>query len=159
MLAKYPKLFMTMFVFLGSFAGLLFGCVLALFIGTTKPIEKSSIPNTPIPNIAIRTITITIDPERRDELFARLEDFADEWRYAVLIAPTDSSENEYIVKLYRIDMKMAGSYYADSGVLELGFYKTNPIIKYAPERYFDDELKDLESLINRIPSSTYSVKK
>jgi hypothetical protein len=158
MLTKYPKLFMTIFVFLGGFAGLLFGCVLALFIGTTKPVEKSSIPNTPLPNIVIRAITITIDPERRDELFTQLEDFADEWRYAVLIAPIDSSENEYIVKFYRIDMKMAGSYDADTGVLELDFYQTNAVSKYhLPERYFDDELVDLKRLINEIPNSTYLV--
>lgn len=158
MLAKHPKLFMTMFVFLGGFVGLLFGCVLALFIGTTKPIEKSSIPNTPIPNIAIRTITITIDPERKDELFTQLEAFAEVWRYAVLIAPADSSENEYVVSLYRVDMKMKGSYFADSGILKLGFYNTDPR-PGNPQSYFDKELEDFKDLIDQIPGSNYSVRK
>jgi hypothetical protein len=158
MLAKRPKLFMTMFVFLGGFIGLLFGCVLALFIGNTKPIEKNSIPLTPLPNSAIRTITVTIDPERKDDLFTRLETFADMWRYAVLIAPSQSTENEYVVSLYRIDMKMKGSYFADSGILELGFYNTNPKSRN-PQPFFDNELKDLEDLINEIPNSNYSVQK
>ena len=158
MLAKRPKLFMTIFLFLGGFIGLLFGCALALFIGNTKPIEKTPTPLTPLPNPAIRTITITIDPERKDELFTRLENFADMWRYAILIAPTRSSENEYVVSLYRIDMKMAGSYFADSGILELGFYNTNPKSRN-PQSFFDNELKDLEDLINEIPNSNYSVQK
>lgn len=158
MLAKRPKLFMTILLFLGGCIGLLFGCVLALFIGNTNPIEKNSIPLTPLPNPAIRTITITIDPERKDDLFTRLETFADMWRYAVLIAPPNSSENEYVVSLYRIDMKMKGSYFANSGILQLGFYNTNPKSRH-PQSFFDDELKDLESLINEIPNSNYSVQK
>lgn len=158
MLAKRPKLFMMMLLFLGVFIGLFFGCVVALMIGATKPIEKNSIPPTPLPNPAIRTITIAIDPEHKDDLFTRLETFAEMWRYAVLIAPTNSSENEYIVSLYRIDMKMKGSYFVDSGILELGFYNTNPKSRN-PQSFFDKELKDLEALMNEIPNSSYSVQK
>jgi hypothetical protein len=158
MSSKRPKLFMTILLFLGGFIGLLFGCVLALFIGKTLPIEKNTTAVTPIPNLAIRNVTVTIDPKLKDELFTQLENFADEWRYAVLIAPTNSNGNEYIVKLYRVDMKMTGSYYADTGVLELGFYNTRAVGQN-PERYFDDELKDLKSLISEIPNSSYSVKK
>jgi hypothetical protein len=158
MIAKRPKLFMMILLFLGGCVGLLFGCVLAMFIGTTKPIERNSFPVTPLPNPAIRTITITSDPEHKDDLFTQLEAFADTWRYAVLIAPSNSSENEYIVSLYRIDMKMKGSYFVDSGILELGFYNTNPKSRN-PQSFFDNELKDLEDLISEIPNSTYSVKK
>ena len=158
MIAKRPKLFMVILLFLGGCIGLLFGCVLAQFIGTTKPIERNSFPVTPLPNPAIRTITITIDPEHKDDLFAQLETFADTWRYAVLIAPSNSSENEYIVSLYRIDMKMKGSYFADSGILQLGFYNTNPKSKNL-QSFFDKELKDLEALMNEIPNSSYSVQK
>ena len=158
MLAKHPKFFMMLLLFLGGCIGLLLGCVLALMIGTTKPIERNSIPLTPLPNLAIRTITITIDPDRKDELFTQLEHFADMWRYAILIAPTQSTENEYIVSLYRIDMKMKGSYFADSGILELGFYNTNPKSRN-PQSFFDKELKDLEGLIKEIPNSNYSVRK
>ena len=158
MLAKRPKLFMMIFLFLGSCIGLLFGCVLALFIGNAKPIERNSIPLTPLPNPAIRTITIAIDPDRKDELFTQLEKFADMWRYAFLIAPIESNENEYVVSLYRIDMKLKGSYFADSGRLELGFYNTNPKSRH-PQSFFDNELKDLEAAINEIPNSNYSVQK
>jgi len=158
MVAKRPKLFMMIFLFLGSCIGLLFGCVLALFIGNAKPIDRNSIPLTPLPNPAIRTITITIDPDRQDELFSQLEKFADMWRYAFLIAPTESNENEYVVSLYRIDMKLKGSYFADSGRLELGFYNTNPKSRH-PQSFFDNELKDFEALINEIPNSNYSVQK
>jgi hypothetical protein len=158
MITKRPKLFMMMLLFLGVFIGLFFGCIVALMIGTTKPIEKNTIPPTPLPNPAIRTISITIDPERKDDLFTRIETFADMWRYAFLIAPTNSSENEYIVSLYRIDMKMKGSYFADSGILELVFYNTNPKSKN-PQSFFDNELKDLQGLINEIPNSNYSVQK
>ena len=158
MVAKRPKLFMMIFLFLGGCIGLLFGCVLALFIGNAKPIERNSIPLTPLPNPAIRTITITIDPDRKDELFSHLEKFADMWRYAFLVAPTESNENEYVVSLYRIDMKLKGSYFADSGILELGFYNTNPKSRNQ-QSFFDKELKDLEVLINEIPNSNYSVQK
>ena len=137
---------------------MLFGCVLALSLGNTEPIETNSIPLTPLPNPAVRTITITIDPERKDDLFTRLEAFADMWRYAVLIAPSNESANKYIVSLYRIDMKLKGSYFADSGLLELGFYNTNPKSRN-PQSFFDKELKDLEDLINEIPNSEYSVQK
>src|SRR5262245_43831391 len=145
MVTKRPKLFMTLLFFVGGLLGLLFGCVLALATGKTLPIPQTDQNTTPIPNPAIRTIKVTIDTERKDELFIRLQNFADKWRYAVLIAPTDSSNTEYIVKLYRVDMKMTGSYFADSGVLELGFHNTNPKSRN-PQSFFDDELKDLESL-------------
>jgi len=55
-------------------------------------------------------------------------------------------------------MKMAGSYYADTGILELGFYNTHPVGPH-PQKYFDDELTVLNRLINEIPNSTYSVQK
>jgi hypothetical protein len=158
MVTKRPKLVMMIFLFLGSCIGLLFGCVLAMFIGNAKPIERNSITLTPLPNPAIRTITITIDPDRQDELFSQLEKFADLWRYAFLIAPTESNENEYVVSLYRIDMKLKGSYFADSGILELGFYNTNPKSRH-PQSFFDNELKDFEALINEIPNSNYSAQK
>lgn len=145
---------MIVFLFLGSCMGLLFGCGLALLIGQTPAIEKRT---TPLPNPAVRTVTVTIDPKRKDELFTQMQGFADNQHYAVLIAPTDSSENAYIVKLYRIDMKMTGSYSAKSGVLELDFYNTSPNAQ-SPSWFFDDELKVLEKIINKIPNSTYSVK-
>jgi hypothetical protein len=53
---------------------------------------------------------------------------------------------------------MTGSYFADSGILELGFYNTNPKSRN-PQSFFDNELKDLENLINEIPNSNYSVQK
>ena len=158
MLAKHPKLLMTILLFLGGGVGLLFGCGLALFVGKALPIEKNTTALTPLPNPAVRIVTVTIRPDNKDELFARLQKFADKWGYAVLIAPNYSNGSEYIVKLYRIDMKMTGSYFADSGILKLGFYNTTPRDRN-PQSFFDNELDDLKNLISEIPSSTYSAEK
>jgi hypothetical protein len=153
MLAQRPKLFIVRYISSGILLGLLFGCLLAFVVGKTPIVENKNAENRPV-----RTVTITITPSWKNELFVKLRKFAEMWRYAVLIAPSDQSDENYVVQFWRLDMKMMGLYSISSGKLELGFFNTNPAGRN-PWWFFDDELKDLESLISEIPNSTFSVEK
>jgi len=155
MIGKRPNLFMAVFLLLGCLMGLVLGCIGGMAVGKVPEVEEQSSTHEEKP---VRLITITITPSQQERLFAQLQEFGETWRYAVLIAPKDQDNEVYVVQFWRLDMKMTGLYSSVSGILELGFYNTNPDGRN-PWWFFDDELKELEGLINEIPGSTYSVEK
>jgi hypothetical protein len=74
------------------------------------------------------------------------------------IAPTDQSSENFVIQMWRYDMKLSSSYSNNTGTLKLRFYNTNPASRN-PWWFFDDEIKDLRSLVSEIPNSTFTVEK
>jgi hypothetical protein len=155
MLAKRPRLFMVVLLISGCLLGLVWGCLGGLTIGKVPEVENQTYKLQEKP---VRLMIISIDPSQQDELFDRLRKYAGMWRYAVRIAPDDPSSENYVVQMWRIDMKLSGSYSTDSGTLNLGFFNTDPAGRN-PWWFFDDEIKDLRSLISEIPNSTFTMEK
>jgi hypothetical protein len=103
-------------------------------------------------------VYITIDPIHRDELFTQLRKFSDKWKYAILIDPNSLNPENFEIYLWRHDMRAAGGYPTDPGILAIGFYYTNPAAP-VPEKFFDEEIADLEIFISEIPGAKLTVEK
>src|SRR6266498_127017 len=130
-------------------ASLILSCLLGLFGGIA--IGRSAIAknmNNPSEDQGpIRVITVTINPNQREQLFAQIEKFADKWAYAIRIDSAEPSGKYFGVDLWRSDIKVLGLY--SEGVLDLAFSYTDPTHP-VPEQYFVEEINDLKSFINEI---------
>ena len=131
--------------------GLLLG-FLGSKIATAEKTKDTSEGEAPI-----RIVEITIDESRQEELFAQIQKFADEWGYAIRIARIVQNEDDFIIQMWREDIKLFGTYPSDPGELKIGFYYTNPAIPVAGI-FFDSEIRDLRNFINEIPGATLTVK-
>ena len=147
MFTKRTKLTPVIYLLLGLLLGFL-GSKMAM-AEKTKDTSEGEAP--------IRIVEITIDESQQEELFDQLRKFADEWRYAIRIAPIDQYGEQFIVQMWREDIKLVGLYPSDPGELSIGFYYTNPAIP-VPGMFFDTEIRDLRDFINEIPGATLTVK-
>ena len=160
MSVKPMKLNTVVFLLLALCTGLCIGLFLGLFggMGISKMMGVEKPENTSTAVYPIRFVIITIDPSKRDELFAQLRKFADKWKYAILIAPETLNTDNFDIQMWRYDMRAEGGYPTDPGTLHIGFYYTNPAAP-VPERFFDEEIADLKIFIDEIPGATFSVEK
>jgi len=147
MLTKVTKLSPIIYLLIGLFLGFLAGRM-----GMAENVKDTSEGTAPI-----RTVEITIDPSQQDELFEQMRKFADEWKYAIRIAPLDQFGEKFVIEMWRLDMKLFGTYPSDPGELKIWFYYTNPAIP-VPEMFFDTEIRDMKKFISEIPGATLNVK-
>jgi len=103
---------------------LLLGLFIGVFIGLgIDNVSMNEIPVDTKPTfIPGRVVDVTIDRSQQEELFAQLEKFAEKWRYAIRIRPTDLS-GIYRVDMWRSDIHVGGVY-DKSGGLQLAFTDT-----------------------------------
>src|SRR5687768_9983823 len=65
--------------------------------------------HTPAEQLPRGGVTITIDKSQQEELFDQLESFADKWDYAIRIAPTTPSGEDFSIALWRQDINIFGA--------------------------------------------------
>jgi hypothetical protein len=141
---------------IGLYIGLFLGLFGGIGIGKIKTAEKPE--NSSGPVLPIRNVYITIDPSQRDELLAQIQKFASKWKYTILIDPNSLNPEKFEVYLWRSDMRAVGDYPIGPGRLAVSFHYTNPAVP-VPERFFDEEIADLEIFISEIPGATLTVEK
>jgi len=130
------------------------------FLGGTRvgKIPMAEQPNTDRAPIRGRIVTIAIDEGQTEQLLAQLRSFADKWRYAIRIDPVKPVSENFRVAMWRSDMKVLGAYLVASRTLQIAFTDTEST-RPVPERYFDEEVTDLQGYIAEIPGATFSVDK
>ena len=101
-----------------------------------------------------RVVNITIDQSQQEELFTQLQKFADKWRYAIRIAPTDLSW-VIAIDMWRSDIHVMGAYHAKSEELQLAFTDTEST-RPTPAEHFEEEIQDLKTFVEKIPNSTFT---
>ena len=148
--------FLVLALCIGLCIGLSFGLFGGIGIGRITTVAQPDFSSRRIS--PVRGVDITIDPSRRDELFAQLRKFADKWNYAVLIKPDSFDPEKFDIKLWRSDMRASGLYPNDPGTLSIGFFYTDPASP-VPDKFFDEEIADLEIFISEIPGATLTVEK
>ena len=141
---------------IGLCIGLSFGFFGGIGIGRITTVAQPDFSSRRIS--PIRGVDITIDPSQRDELFTQLRKFADKWNYAVLIKPDSLNSEKFLIQLWRSDIKASGIYPNDPGTLSIGFFYTDPAAP-VPDKFFDEEIADLEIFISEIPGATLTVEK
>jgi hypothetical protein len=110
------------------------------------------------PQEAQRSVVITIDTSHRQEFFDQLRKFADKHDFKILIDTRSSGSEDFLIEMTREDIEISGANVFAAGEYQLGFYHAD-LLHPAPESTFDDLISDLESFINEVPDTTFSVEK
>jgi len=110
------------------------------------------------PQEAQRSIVVTIDTSQRDEFFDQLRKFADKHDFTIRIDAQPSGAEDFLIFMTREDVEIAGGNYFSPGEYKIFFYYAN-LLHPAPESVLDDLISDLQSFINEIRNSTFSVEK
>src|SRR5688500_16286272 len=97
--------------------GLAIGVLIGLNINNIRVKEALQVPVTNPTFTPGRVVDITIDQSQQEELFTQLQKFADKWRYAIRIEPTDLS-GIFSIDMWRSDIHVVGAY-DQSGGLQL----------------------------------------
>lgn len=136
---------------------LLLGLAIGVLIGLSiNNMRMKEVPQVPAANPTFtpgRVVNITIDQSQQEELFTQLQKFAEKWRYAIRIRPTDLS-GIFRVDMWRSDIHVGGVY-DQSGGLQLAFTDTEST-RPTPAQYFEEEIQDLKNFIDEIPNSTFT---
>jgi hypothetical protein len=101
---------------------------------------------------AKRIIVVAIKQNQWEQLFEQLQIFADQQGFAIRIAPT-TPNGDFVVQMWREDIKGIGVNSSDPGVVKIAFYDTNPAHP-SPKWAFDELVSDLRNLISEIPNVT-----
>jgi hypothetical protein len=148
MLENRRKLILVICLFLA--VSVLFGCFLDM--RRVVEIAKDNRGHAPI-----RTLRVTIEPSRREELFNQLQKFADKNNFKVIISDYSTSTATYQVELSRIDIIISAIHNShDLEIVSIGFYDRARATS-VPEETLDtinDLLIDLVSYIEEIPNVT-----
>ena len=109
---------------------------------------------------ARRTLRVTIEKNQWNDLFDQFRSFADQWGYAIRIAPLDPNGNSFNVELWRADMRLTAFMDTgfDNGKVQIHFYDTDRT-RPVPEQYYDEEVNDLISFISEIPNVSVTQEK
>ena len=134
--------------------GLLIGVLGGIGISKITMEDKPKVNPADIPR---RVVNVTIDQNQQEELFTQLQNFAEKWRYAIRIAPTSQS-GLFRIDMWRSDIHVGGVYSAEYRELQIAFNYTESR-RPVPDRYFDEEVNDLEGYISEIPNATFTVSK
>ena len=148
--------FLLLALGIGLCIGLSFGLFGGIRIGKITTVVQPDFSSRRI--LPIRGVNITIDPSQREELFVQLRKFADKWNYAILIKPQSLNTETFDIMLWRSDIRASGLNPFDRGTFSIGFFYTDPTSP-VPEKFFDEEIADLEIFISEIPGATLTVDK
>jgi len=143
-------------VCIGLCIGLSFGLFGGIGIGRITTAAQPDFSSKAV--YPVRNVSITIDPSQREELFAQIRKFASKWKYAILIDPSSLNPENFSIYLWRYDMRAAADYPIGPGRLAISFFYTDPASP-VPEKFFDEEIADLEIFISEIPGATFTVEK
>ncbi len=159
MLTIRTRLMMIGFLLLGVLSGLFFGYEGGIVIKTSvKEMLQNSKENSEN-GVPVKSVTITVQADQRELLFDQLRQFAKKDFFAIRITSLDAF---YDVEMWRDDVEVNGSFYPDSGKLDLGLLR-NQFEQQPPQpisvAVFDKVITDLESFISEVPSAIITEKR
>ena len=135
-------------VLLGS--AFIFGC----FLNAKRILESTRDTHEQLP---IRSLTITMDPRHREDLFRQLQEFADQNDFEIVISDYGSGGENYLVWMSRSDILIQALHHSqDSDVVFLGVYDQARATLVPEEtlKTMDELLSTLKSMSSEIPDVT-----
>ena len=105
------------------------------------------------------SLRITIDVNRREELFTQLREFAEKHSFEILIREVKVHPDGIFIAMYRNDLKiLANDVPKSPTIISLGFYNRY-IALPASQETVDELFSDLKAFISEIPNLTISEEK
>jgi spermidine/putrescine-binding protein len=105
-----------------------------------------------------KIVVITFNQIHQEKFLAQIRKFAEKWAYAIRIAPTELDRDVFLIQMWREDIKIIAVNNYGPGRYSMAFLDTYPA-RPVPEKYFEEEVSDLESFIREIPEAEFSVEK
>jgi len=106
--------------------------------------------------LPIRRLEITIDVNRREELFTQLRGFAEKHSFEILIRDVEVIPDGIYIQMLRGDLRIRANDIPESPtIIFLGFYNRYPVLP-ASQETVDELLIDLKSFLGEIPNVTIS---
>ena len=118
---------------------------------------NSPTPSNNLEKAPVRKVDITLAQNQHDQLFEQFRNFAGTHAFAIRISQTDPTGENFLVQMWRENIRIIGADSRDPGLFEIGLYNTyeeRPV----PSRVFDELIVDLRELIMEIPNTTFTVK-
>lgn len=109
----------------------------------------------PKPEIPIVMVKIVINEGQREAFFEKINQFSERNAFAIRIGPPLPGQHDYLIQLWREDVKVIGTNPFDPDVFQIGFYKNGPYD--VPQEVLDYFLSDLEKTVNELPSVKFSL--
>jgi regulator of replication initiation timing len=103
----------------------------------------------------IRSLTITIEPSQREELFDQLRRFADKHSFEYLFTDYGTNGQRFTVELLRKDIKiLAVDVYKATEMVDIDFYDQSFATKASEDTMtnIDELATDLKTFLNEIPN-------
>ena len=120
----------------------IFGC-----IGFTEIAQKGSEGKAPISGLRI-----TLDANRRAELFVQLEKFADKHDFEILIRKVEVFPEGIFIEMSRADFEISAVSVPDAPTkIDLNFYERDSAHP-TPDEDIDELIGDLKSFLTEIPN-------
>lgn len=105
-------------------------------------------------NLPIRRLLITIDVNRREELFDQLQKFAAKHDFRLLIREVEVIPEGIFIEMYRADLKILAADVPEAPtMIDLGIYERDPA-NPTPEETVDALFSDLKGFLSEIPNVT-----
>ncbi len=148
-LEKRTKIIVLVFLIFA----LLAACILIASgrVRTDSPKPPGNLEKAPI-----RIVSITLAQSQHDQLFEQLRSFAAKHAFAIRISQTDPSGENFLVQMWREDIRVIAVDSGDPGLFEMGFYNTYEE-RSVPSSVFDELIVDLRGFIGEIPNTTLTV--
>jgi len=105
----------------------------------------------------LRSMSVTVPNDARDELFAQFRDYADQYGWAIRIAPTRPGNDYFLVAMYREGLKILGttnSIRTNGYTFNLYFHPNS--IRPAPTSLLDGLVEGLRAALRRVPGASVS---
>jgi hypothetical protein len=127
---------------------ILLGLLLYLFacVGMTKLAGPSS-------QAPIRTLRVTINKDQRQELFDRLQEFANKHVFSYSLTDYGGQGKYFLVDIRGTNIKiLAHESSRDLTMFDISFYALSPGDPLPEKQIVDDLVVDLKSFIGKIPN-------
>lgn len=150
MLKKVTKFTVLVFILIGILA-----ICSRVYLSKLNLISPESSRN--FEQAPIRRIWITLDQNQHDQLFDQLRKFADQHAFTIQISQTDPTGENFLVQMWREDIKFIAVDSGDPRLFKIGFYNASEEHPVDIE-VVDELIIDLKEYIEEIPNSTFILK-
>jgi hypothetical protein len=138
---------------------LLIGILLGVGIKTIYEMMERNAETGPYEKLPRRLVVVSIEKDQQEQLFDQLSRFSDEQGFAIRIAPTTPSGQDFVVEMWREDIKVIALNSFDPGIFNVGFFDTDGTYPYPLSEWDLDALvSNFGSYVHQIPDAEISEK-
>ena len=100
----------------------------------------------------LKKLVVTLDESQRESLFDQFRQFANKHGFAIRIAPVTPDDKEFIVEMWRSDLKIFAVTAEKPGTFQIGIFDNDS--EEIPQIYFEELIADLKAHLGNVQGAT-----